>query len=290
MVSPVLSGLAGLVASIASVVLLYPLDQAGVLSQATGEHGGLLYFLLLDDAFRGLTSQLQATGFSYFVYFGAYTAFKGRLHAPWLPQSLADLLAAGLAGVLGVLLSNPLWVATTRLKIGKATGTGLWQELGYIMADEGAGALWNGVFSSLLLVANPAIQFVIYDMLKRNLFRLPQPKALEAFLAGALAKSCATFVTYPAQVIQTRQRVYRHVQGMDDMSLVDCLMDVVVAHGFLALYAGIEAKLLQTVLNSALMFMFYEKLLAVLASVHVQLVSAFRLRRLKRASSRTYAN
>ncbi|CAK9095125.1 unnamed protein product [Durusdinium trenchii] len=251
MTSPTLSGLAGLLASMASVVLLYPLDQAGVISQASGEHASL-FSLFMEDLFRGLGSQLQATGFSYFVYFGVYTSLKTRFRRPQLPQSLADLLAASLAGMLGVMLSNPLWVATTRLKIGKATGAGLWEEIAYIIVEEGTGALWNGVSSSILLVANPAIQFVIYDLLKRNVCKQPAPTALEAFLAGAVAKSCATCTTYPLQVAQTRQRVNRHAKGMSD-SIIDCLLEVVVVSGFTALYAGIEAKLLQTVLNSALM-------------------------------------
>lgn len=40
-----------------------------------------------------------------------------------------------------------------------------------IMRDEGVGALWNGTFPSLLLVLNPAIQFMIYEGLKRQLRR-----------------------------------------------------------------------------------------------------------------------
>lgn len=40
-----------------------------------------------------------------------------------------------------------------------------------IVHDEGLGALWNGTFPSLLLVLNPAIQFMIYEGLKRQLRR-----------------------------------------------------------------------------------------------------------------------
>lgn len=42
-----------------------------------------------------------------------------------------------------------------------------------IIRDEGVGALWNGTFPSLLLVLNPAIQFMIYEGLKRQLRRGP---------------------------------------------------------------------------------------------------------------------
>ena len=40
-----------------------------------------------------------------------------------------------------------------------------------IVRQEGVGALWNGTFPSLLLVLNPAIQFMIYEGLKRHLKR-----------------------------------------------------------------------------------------------------------------------
>lgn len=40
-----------------------------------------------------------------------------------------------------------------------------------IMQQEGVGALWNGTFPSLLLVLNPAVQFMIYEGLKRQLMR-----------------------------------------------------------------------------------------------------------------------
>lgn len=40
-----------------------------------------------------------------------------------------------------------------------------------IASEEGVGALWNGTLPSLLLVLNPAIQFMIYEGLKRQLSR-----------------------------------------------------------------------------------------------------------------------
>lgn len=40
-----------------------------------------------------------------------------------------------------------------------------------IAGVEGLGALWNGTLPSLLLVLNPAIQFMIYEGLKRQLSR-----------------------------------------------------------------------------------------------------------------------
>ena len=46
-------------------------------------------------------------------------------------------------------------------------------------------------------------RFVMYDLLKRNFCKQPTPSALEAFVAGAIAKSFATGTTYPLQVAQS---------------------------------------------------------------------------------------
>lgn len=37
-----------------------------------------------------------------------------------------------------------------------------------IIANEGVGTLWNGTLPSLILVLNPAVQFMIYEAMKRN--------------------------------------------------------------------------------------------------------------------------
>lgn len=109
-------------------------------------------------------------------------------------------------GVVNVLVTTPLWVVNTRLKLqgSKFRSAGI-QPTNYagifgnpsfillncnqynfilfasifffadaffqIVRDEGVGALWNGTFPSLLLVLNPAIQFMIYEGLKRQLRR-----------------------------------------------------------------------------------------------------------------------
>lgn len=38
----------------------------------------------------------------------------------------------------------------------------------HIIANEGVGTLWNGTLPSLILVLNPAVQFMIYEAMKRK--------------------------------------------------------------------------------------------------------------------------
>lgn len=73
---------------------------------------------------------------------------------------------------------------------------------------------------------------------------------------GALSKSIATIITYPLQVAQTRQR--RLQEGK--LSTATILLRLLKKNGVAGLYQGLETKMIQTVLATALMFMCYEKI------------------------------
>uniref|UniRef100_A0A2K5Q3A5 Solute carrier family 25 member 17 n=1 Tax=Cebus imitator TaxID=2715852 RepID=A0A2K5Q3A5_CEBIM len=172
-------------------------------------------------------------------------------------------------GVVNVLLTTPLWVVNTRLKLQGAkfrnedivptNYKGIIDAFHQIIRDEGILALWNGTFPSLLLVFNPAIQFMFYEGLKRQLLKKRMKlSSLDVFIIGAVAKAIATTVTYPMQTVQSILRVSENClnpggRGCSELRL---------RFGIMGLYKGLEAKLLQTVLTAALMFLVYEKLTA----------------------------
>ncbi len=69
--------------------------------------------------------------------------------------------------------------------------------------------MWKGLSSSLILVSNPIIQFVIYEQLKKVIPIDKDSKLydLVIFLMGALSKMISTIFTYPLTVIRTKQHV-----------------------------------------------------------------------------------
>lgn len=76
--------------------------------------------------------------------------------------------------------------------------------------QEGVTSLWNGTIPSLILVSNPAIQFMTYEAIKRRLHALCDKQHLSGlvyFFVGAVAKAVATVLTYPLQLVQTKLRV-----------------------------------------------------------------------------------
>lgn len=299
-----LHGTAGALASMLSMLLLYPLDQVRVIQQRQGAAGdkvrrrtplGTFCHVLheegLQGLYRGVLGTLQTVGISYFVYFFVYngckTLLRRALQGRQLHRTLQDLAASTLGGVINVLLTCPLWVAATRLKFLQQGGPekadpppGLWRTLLRILRTEGLGALWRGTSSSLILVSNPILQFTAYDGLKRAQLQLRESldasaastlRPMEALLLGGASKLLATFATYPLQVAQTLQRTERK-----DTGALATLLALARTRGASALFAGLGSKLLQTVATAALMFMFYERLVA--ACLRLGTASRLRLR------------
>lgn len=190
---------------------------------------------------------------------------------------MKDLAMGAIAGSINVITTTPLWVVNTRIKMQGAKMLLHQQEEGEndlssaaesyecltdglvkIIKREGFGALWSGTIPSLVLVTNPAVQFMIFEMLKRNLKEMLQKKELSPFhifALGAISKSVSTVISYPLQVVQSKKRY-----GSPDVkgkSMTEILGDLVKSG---TLYKGMEAKLLQTVMTTALMYVFYERI------------------------------
>uniref|UniRef100_A0A3Q3X3H6 Uncharacterized protein n=1 Tax=Mola mola TaxID=94237 RepID=A0A3Q3X3H6_MOLML len=229
--------------------------------------------------YRGWFPVICSLCCSNFVYFYCFHCLKAGWQRGNKSSSSADLIIGMAAGVVNVLVTTPLWVVNTRLKlqgskfrnadIRPTNYTGIWDAFVQILRDEGLGALWNGTFPSLLLVLNPAIQFMIYEGLKRQLRRgLPRElSSVEFFIIGAVAKAVATIVTYPLQTIQSILRFGQFNESKDKSKLLSSLRSIkcllvnrVRKYGMAGLFKGLEAKLLQTVLTAALMFLLYEKI------------------------------
>jgi adenine nucleotide transporter 17 len=171
---------------------------------------------------------------------------------------------------------------------------GLIHCLQQICKQEGILQLWAGTGASLLLVSNPAIQYYIYEKCKMNLLKRHETRfstsrsslrPMEAFLVGALAKGIATIATYPLQLAQVIMRLQTscHAEKHENQivndtmqerkshstkvysNLLDCMVTLYKGGGIKALYTGINAKMIQTILSSALTFLTYEQILHVVA-------------------------
>ncbi|KAL7507192.1 hypothetical protein ACHAXN_004411 [Cyclotella atomus] len=332
----ILHAISGSVASAISITLFYPLETIRTRLQVdsrkasvssfraiyeivTNENEGISYL------YKGWSSLVMALLCLNFVYFYCFRAFRRCIEHyfveytenPEMKNGLEvvsnhkvaiDLVAGYLAGVVGVLLTGPLWLVNTRLKLqgldlsGKDNESKTKPKKSLIKADhgiisciceiaskEGILTLWSGTTTSIVLSINPAIQLGMYELLKRNHFVLiiltrstpakddsVQSKVIVPFGNALLAKFLATIITYPIQVLQTRHRAGMNTspsskqqkdRAKNHCGWINDLKAITQQHGFRGLYRGLESKLLQTLLNSGLMFLIYEHLVELLRGV-----------------------
>lgn len=274
---------AGAAGSTVAMTVFFPLDTARSRLQVE-EHReskntlALLRELVRDEGpgtvYRGLGPVLTSLWCSNFVYFysfhglrSVFAAGDARRHG-----AMSDLLLASVAGVINVLTTTPLWVVNTRIKMQGAKLAaseslrkhprykGLWHGLFHIARTEGASALWSSTLPSLVLVSSPAVQFMVYEALKRRADEAGLPlNGFVVFLIGAVSKVISTVATYPLQLVQAKLR-YGCPPELAGKNLLAMLLHIARTQGVPGLYRGLEAKLWQTVLTAALMFVAYEKI------------------------------
>ncbi|RPA81246.1 mitochondrial carrier [Ascobolus immersus RN42] len=204
-----------------------------------------------------------------------------------------NMLAGALAGSATVLITNPIWVVNTRMtaKAGPASvqssagsdagsdreglptiedpsGTKALQKkklstIGAVLKiarEEGWGAFFKGVAPALVLVANPILQYTVFEWLKKKVTEKRGVRNLDAkmvFVLGALAKLVATASTYPYITVKSRMHV---AKTNDKKGMVQALKDIIKREGWAGLYGGIGPKLIQSVITAAFLFAFKDAL------------------------------
>lgn len=113
----------------------------------------------------------------------------------------------------------------------------------------------------------------VYELLKRYSVHFDN-SASKFFVLASLSKIVSTLITYPVQIAQQVQRVSKTQEensqkenshrknGLSSESMIEILLYIFKYEGVRGLYKGVEAKLLQTVLTAALMFVTYEKIVS----------------------------
>ncbi|XWS57548.1 hypothetical protein CRYUN_Cryun09bG0183900 [Craigia yunnanensis] len=285
----------GAIGSLLSTTILYPLDTCKTKYQAEVQaHGQRKYRNLSDvlweaistrqvfSLYQGLGTKNLQSFVAQFVYFYGYSYFK-RLYLEKSGSKAigtkANLILAAAAGACTAIVSQPLDTASSRMQtsaFGKSKG--LWKTL-----TEGTlSDAFDGLGISLLLTSNPAIQYTVFDQLKQRLLKQKLKEAdhgsspvvlsaFTAFLLGAISKSIATFLTYPA----IRCKVMIQAADPDDdddrtkrarPKSCKTVSGVVCAiwrrEGILGFFKGLEAQIMKTVLSSALLLMIKEKITA----------------------------
>ncbi|KAL2244069.1 peroxisomal adenine nucleotide carrier 1-like [Sesamum indicum] len=282
----------GAVGSLVSTTILYPLDTCKTKYQAENRaHHHKKYRNISDvlweaistrqvlSLYQGLGTKNFQSFISQFIYFYGYSFLKRLYLRESGAKSIgtrANLIIAAAAGACTVIVTQPLDTASSKMQtsdFGKSKG------LQKSLSESTWSELFDGLGISLLLTANPSIQYTAFDQLKQRMLKkknrensgdVTAPEALSAFSAfvlGAVSKCIATCVTYPAirckvviQSAESDENNNDNARLRSRKTVSGALYAIWEKEGLLGFFKGLQAQILKTVLSSALLLMIKEKI------------------------------
>lgn len=238
---------------------------AGLLRSLWREEG-------VSGMYRGLGPTLLGYLPSFSIYFSVYHRCKTRIArargtAP-ASDAVAHLISAMVAGGVSNVATNPLWVIRTRLMTQQAQQRlygDAWHAAARIFREEGLRGFFKGAAASLLGVTHVAVQFPLYEWLKR----IQQPRETTTketpswkhiIVASVVSKLAASTATYPHEVIRTRLQVQR--EGVPRYAgILDAIRTIQREEGISSFYRGLQANVFRVIPASCVTFVTYEFLL-----------------------------
>uniref|UniRef100_A0A069DSI1 Solute carrier family 25 member 32 n=1 Tax=Panstrongylus megistus TaxID=65343 RepID=A0A069DSI1_9HEMI len=275
---------AGITGGVASTLILHPLDLIKIRFAVNDGRSPAPQYNGLKNAittifrqegvrglYKGVTPNVWGSGSAWGFYFLFYNSIKtwvqgGNSKTP-LGPSMHMLLAAQ-AGILTLIMTNPVWVVKTRLclqysdekvKTGRCYA-GMVDALMTIYRLEGVRGLYRGFIPGMFGVSHGAIQFMTYEEMKTfyNQYRnAPIDAKLGTFEYlgfAATSKLLAASVTYPYQVVRARlQDQYHSYNGT-----FDCIQQTWRHEGIRGFYKGLSPNLTRVVPATMITFVTYE--------------------------------
>ncbi|XP_008812193.1 folate transporter 1, chloroplastic isoform X1 [Phoenix dactylifera] len=289
---------AGAVAGFATVAALHPLDVVRTRFQVTdGRVTNLplykntahaIYTIARTEGLRGLYAGFYPAVFGSTLSWGLYFFFYSRAKHRYCKGNDRQLspgyhlVSAAEAGALVCLCTNPIWLVKTRLQLQTSQHyqpySGFSDALRTILKEEGWRALYKGIGPGLLLVTHGAIQFTVYEELRKFAvhFKVKEGRTnlingdnlLNSFdyaTLGASSKIGAILLTYPYQVIRARLQQRPGSDGIpkfrDSWHVV---RETARFEGIRGFYRGITSNLLKNIPAASITFVVYENVLKLL--------------------------
>ncbi|XP_077283134.1 solute carrier family 25 member 32 [Arctopsyche grandis] len=278
--------LAGVSGGVTSTLILHPLDLIKIrFAVHDGRTSTIPKYDGLRNAFstifktegvrglyRGVTPNVWGSGSAWGFYFLFYNTIKtwiqkGDAKTPLGPAM--HMLAAAEAGILTLVMTNPIWVVKTRLCL-QHNGDNISENMRYrgmvdglskIYKTEGVRGLYRGFVPGMFGVSHGALQFMTYEEMKNryNFYRkLPIDTKLttyEYLSFAAISKFIAAGTTYPYQVVRARLQDHHHSYS----GVWHCVTDTWRFEGWRGFYKGLRPNLMRVIPATMITFLTYEK-------------------------------
>lgn len=249
-------GVAGMTAGTASTLCMHPLDLLKIRYQLNlNDNIFQLYKKFgLTSLYRGLSANLLGNASSWGLYFCLYSFYKDLLGKEYnLFGNMGNFTASVMAGCSSLVISNPIWIAKTRMCRDIELKNTIMQVFNNIYLNDGIKGFYRGVVPGLFGVVHASFQMSFYEWIKRKYH--PQTP-LDFVFASTTSKIMAIFLTYPYQVVKSRMQA-------SSKSLGNVLSDIFREKAF---YRGITPATMRVLPGTAITFVTYETILKILNS------------------------
>ncbi|BEI85843.1 hypothetical protein CcaverHIS002_0601300 [Cutaneotrichosporon cavernicola] len=283
---------AGFGAGTVATLVMHPLDLVKVRFQLADANapkhrlGRGVYDALADAVradgwrglYRGLIPNLVGGASSWGLYFLFYNMIKQQMQGgdpTYRTTGGQHLLAAAEASAITAMLTNPIWVAKTRIFATPSHDphaySGLLNTLGRIYKTEGWRGLYRGSLLALVGVSNGSIQFATYEDLKRRRIDAKHRRFVKAgrkwsiedeklsnteyILASGASKFVAIALTYPYQVVRARIQ-----NGPPGLTIPDVVKQTWRGERLPGFYKGLATNALRILPGTCTTFVVYENL------------------------------
>ncbi|KAL5114107.1 peroxisomal copper amine oxidase [Pleosporales sp. CAS-2024a] len=237
-------------------------DSFRILSNVVKDEGGVRAL------YRGLWPNLLGNSLGwglYFLFYGNLKEVFQRRRAEGEHLGSAEFFSASIiAGLLTGACTNPIWVVKTRMLERGANHPSAYASMSiglrHVYETRGLKGLWAGFVPSSLGVLHGAVQFSIYEnMKKRRGSQVGGQDRLSnweyVYMSGG-SKLLAGAITYPYQPIRARMQQYNAAQQYT--GLLDVLQKTFRNEGLWAFYKGVIPNTLRVIPTTIVTFVVYE--------------------------------
>ncbi|KAJ6750311.1 hypothetical protein OIU85_000900 [Salix viminalis] len=256
---------AGAVAGSAAKTVTAPLDRIKLLMQTHGVRAGqetakkaigfieAIVMIGKEEGIKGywkgnLPQVIRIIPYSA-VQLLAYETYKNLFKGKDGELSVIGRLAAGAcAGMTSTFVTYPLDVL--RLRLAVEPGYRTMSEIALTMLrEEGAASFYYGLGPSLLGIAPYiAVNFCIFDLVKKSLPEKYQQKTQSSLLTAVVSSAVATLTCYPLDTVRRQMQM----KGTPYKSVLDAIVGIVQRDGVIGLYRGFVPNALKNLPNSSI--------------------------------------
>eukprot|EP01095_Lingulamoeba_sp_RSL-Kostka_P001870 TRINITY_DN12655_c1_g2_i1.p1 TRINITY_DN12655_c1_g2~~TRINITY_DN12655_c1_g2_i1.p1 ORF type:complete len:337 (-),score=58.24 TRINITY_DN12655_c1_g2_i1:84-995(-) len=293
--SVLISAIAGLSAGSIASVTTCPFDVIRIRMASSMSHHHyttffratrkILYYEGLLGFYKGLGANLIALAPNWSIYFVSYNYIKQQFQKKRHNKEgnltpIEHAISASVAAIATDITVNPLWLVKTRLQtqfmrqthrenIHQRTYEGIIDGFIKIVRNEGFFALWKGITPQLIGVLHVAIQFPLYEYLKKKLKERRKETDniinIDIAIAPAVSKIIASVIAYPHEVLRSRFQ-YQHATDPEHYhSLRNAIVRIYQDEGIRGYYKGIIPNLFRVIPSATITFMVYEIITSYLA-------------------------